>query len=196
MIHVPNVGGRSLQLDAIGDRVQSQSGRVVARRREEGVIPQVQQPARVPAAVSASAVVNNIARNAPAADDPFMQAILAIHAGAQGDHMPQRPQFDPKLVEEARSIQLSTQIRQYEFARDHMTFESETTRNEFLQQLRNQIVGSQETVCALCQSSVTGLVFGVARMPCCGGTLHTACLILMPVKTICPLCRRAQEVPP
>jgi hypothetical protein len=199
LIHVPSVGGRSLQVDAIGDRVLSQSGRVVARRREDGVIPQVQQPARVPAAISSAAVVNNIARSQPAADDPFLQALLAIRSqeDAIRDHFrsPKRPQLDLKLVEEARSIQVSTQIRQYEFARDNVVFESDLRKREMLEQLRNQILGSQETVCGLCQSSVTGLVYGVARMPCCGNTLHTSCLILMPNRLTCPFCRVVQEVP-
>lgn len=203
LIHVPSVGGRSLQVDAIGDRVLSQSGRVVARRREDAVIPQVipqvQQPARVPAAISSAAVVNNIARSQPAADDPFLQALLALRSQEDGirDQLrsPKRPQLDLKLVEEARSIQLSTQIRQYEFARDNVVFESDQRKREILEQLRNQILGSQETVCGLCQSSVTGLVYGVARMPCCGQTLHTSCLILMPNRLICPFCRAVQDIP-
>ena len=158
LVHAPNVGGRSLQIDAIGERVMSQSGRVVARRREEGVIPQVQQPARVPAAISPSVVVSNIARNHPgnpASDDPFLQALLAMHGGAASgttrpliDQSPiRRP--DLKLLEEARSIQIQTQMRQYEFAEKFAEFRDQATKKQVLDGLRDQILGSAEPICAI-----------------------------------------------
>lgn len=198
LVHAPNFGGRSLQIDDIADRVMSQSGRVVARRREEGVIPQLQQPARVPAAVSSAAVVNNIARNQPAADDPFLQAILAIHAGASSevsrppnDQTPIRSLPDIKGAAEARSIQMQTQIKQYEFAEKYIV--DQVVKKQVLDGLRDQILGSQEPTCAICQYPLTGQVFGTARMACCGGTLHTNCLLKMPDNRKCPFCRHVQE---
>lgn len=202
LVHAPNVGGRSLQIDAIGDRVLSQSGRVVARRREEGVIPQaqVQQPARVPAAVPPSvAVVANIARNHPgnpASDDPFLQALLSIHGGATSEasrpaagQYPMSPLPDLKMLEEARSIQLQTQMRQYEFAEKYATFHDQAVKKQVLDGLRDQILGSTEPTCAICLAPVTGMVHGVARMACCGGTFHTDCILKLNNKA-CPLCRR------
>jgi hypothetical protein len=199
LVHAPNVGGRSLQIDAIGERVLSQTGRVVARRREEGVIPQVQQPARVPAAVPPSvAVVANIARSHPgnpASDDPFLQALLAMNGGAASgtsrsliDESPIRPVPDLKLLEETRSIQLQTQMRQYEFAEKFAEFGDPATKKQVLDGLRDQILGSAEPLCAICRYPVTGMVNGIARMGCCGGTLHTACLLRMNSKK-CPFCR-------
>jgi hypothetical protein len=199
LVHAPNVGGRSLQIDAIGDRVLSQSGRPVARRREEGVIPQdVQQPARAPAAIPSVAIVANIARNHPgnpASDDPFLQALLAMHGGAASgtsrppfDQSPIRPVPDLKLMEEARSIQIQTQMKQYEFAEKFAVFQDEATKRQVLDGLRDQILGSAEPCCGICHAPVTGMVNGIARMGCCGGTLHTACLVKVIGKK-CPFCR-------
>jgi hypothetical protein len=203
LVHAPGVGGRSLQIDAIGDRVLSQSGRVVARRREEGVIPQVQQPARVPAAISPSVVVSNIARNHPgnpASDDPFLQALLAMHGGSasgtsrpSNDQTPIRPLPDVKVVAETRSIQMQTQIKQYEFAEKHAVFADQAMRQQVLDSLRDQILGSTEPTCAICQMSLTGQVYGTARMACCGGTLHTNCLLRIPDNRKCPFCRHERE---
>lgn len=213
LVHAPGVGGRSLQIDAIGDRVMSQSGRVVARRREEDVIPQVQQPARVPAAVSPGVVVSNIARNQPAQEDPFLRALLALNyqntANAQASHPRvglDRVVCDPKNLNEARSVEVQTLIRQFEFAKGCI-FPDEATKKQVLGGLQEQILGSSETLCAICQQTMIGLVYvptsffppeffcnilcmyNVARMPCCGGSLHVNCLIRLPYGAKCPFCR-------
>ena len=157
----------------------SQSGRAVARRREEGVIPQVQQPARLPAAVSAAAVVANVARNQPASDDPFLQALLATRP---------HPKPDLKALEEARAIQVQTQMKQYAFA-EIAIFDDQLTKKQVLDGLRNQILGSAETMCVICHSIITGDVHGIARMPCCGSTLHVLCLLKNPNRDTCSFCR-------
>jgi hypothetical protein len=107
LIHPPGIG-RNLQIEAIHGRVHSQSGHVIARERQAGIIPQpqVQQPARVPASVAPAPaiVMNNVQRgqgNSEFADDPFLSALMRGHI-AQGSPPPASLNF--KVQQEARSI--------------------------------------------------------------------------------------------
>jgi hypothetical protein len=91
-------------------------------------------------------------------------------------------------MEEARSIQIQTQMKQYEFAEKFAVFQDEATKRQVLDGLRDQILGSAEPCCGICHCPVTGMVNGIARMGCCGATLHTACLVKVIGKK-CPFCR-------
>ena len=196
-MHAPGVGGgRSLNIDAIGDRVLSQSGRVIARRREDAEIPQVQQPARVPAAVSPAVVVSNIARNQPPGEDMFLQALLNLTSSNGAAAPPSHPRIslgpaperDPKKLNEARSVEVDTLMKQHAFAKA-CDFSDAQIKKQVLVGLQQQILGSSETICAICQDTLIGQAFNVARMPCCGGSLHTLCLMRTPYGQRCVFCR-------
>ena len=98
------------------------------------------------------------------------------------------PPRDPKNLSEARSVEVDTLIKQHAFAKN-CDFSDAQIKKQVLGGLQEQILGSSETICGICQETLIGQSFNVARMPCCGGTIHTLCLMRTPYGQRCLFCR-------
>jgi hypothetical protein len=188
LIHPPGID-RSLQIESINGRVHSQSGHVIARERQEGIIPQVQQPARVPGTVAPAPaiVMNNIQRGHDIADDPFLSALMRGHSAQ--DSPPASHNF--KVQQEARCIELKNLKEQYNFVKELP--EDFRNRAQLLDDILQRIVGEPDPgLCPICKDSLALEKF-VAHLPCCMQQIHTACLVdLMhqaPSRHRCPICR-------
>jgi hypothetical protein len=203
LVHPPGSnGGRSMAVDAINARVVSQSGRVIARERQTGVIDQIQQPARVPAAIAPEIVMNNIQRGQRIEDDPFIAAFLRVgesvsSAGATAAAAPPATNF--KVQQEARSVEIQNLIQQYSFI-DKLG-EDYPNKAAVLKDIADRIVGTNDVtvVCPICREGFTGLTF-VATLPCCNQRIHTNCLLQLSQQSRvqtrngvngipCPMCR-------
>lgn len=188
LIHPPGIE-RNLQIEAINGRVHSQGGRIIARERQAGIIPQVQQPARVPATVAPAPaiVMNNIQRGQDFADDPFLSALMRGHSAQ--DSPPASHNF--KVQQEGRSIELKNLKDQYNFVKELP--EDFHNRVGLLNDILQRIVGKADPGhCAICTDTLLLQRF-VAHLPCCMQQIHTACLVdfvqKAPAPHRCPICR-------
>ncbi len=193
LLHPPGIE-RNLQIEAINGRVLSQGGRVIARERQAGIIPQVQSPARVPATVARAPaiVMNNIQRGGQDfADDPFLSALMRGHSAQSLP--PASHNF--KVQQEARSIELKNLKEQYNFVKDLP--DNFRNKEELLSDILDRIVGESDPgLCPICKDSLMLESF-VARFPCCMQQIHTACLVglvsqVQPLGMTshrCPICR-------
>ena len=191
----PGEGGRPMNVRAIAHRVQAAGGRVIAREREHHVIPQVNRPANQPAAVAPEMVLANIGRGDRGQqqfnDDPIYQMLRSLqqnpqapqHAAAVDAQSLALAQFN---LAQARSIELETQLKQYEFAEKHLPAGIE--KKEVLDSMRAQIFGCPEPNCCICSGLIAGTSRDISRLRCCGLQLHTSCVVQI-VTNKCPKCR-------
>jgi hypothetical protein len=190
---------RDMNVRSIRARVVSASGRVIARQRESGVIPQqLERPSNHPAIVAPELVVANVGRGQQnLADDPIIQALLHVTQAAQ----PQaaavgalHPSTTAKVVAEVRDIEITTQMRQYEFAKANLP--EGRDKEQVLDSIRKQILGCPEIKCCICQVEMAAAALNVARTSCCGAYMHLICAFQIPTEGYgrtseknCPLCR-------
>lgn len=191
---------RDMSVRSIRARVVSASGHVIARQRESEVIPQqLQRPANHPASVAPELVIANIGRGQQnLADDPVIQALLHVTQAAQPQAAtvgPVHPFTSAKTIAEVRDIEVTTQMRQYEFAEKHMPEGPE--KEQILESIRKQILGCPEIKCCICQSEMAATALNVARTSCCGAYMHLMCAFSIrnegygrTSEKICPLCRQ------
>jgi hypothetical protein len=148
---------RDMNVRSIRARVVSASGRVIARQRESGFIPQqLERPSNHPAIVAPELVVANVGRGQQnLADDRIIQALLHVTQAAQ----PQaaavgalHPSMTAKVVAEVRDIEITTQMRQYEFAKANMP--EGRDKEQVLDSIRKQILGCPEIKCCICQGEM------------------------------------------
>ena len=191
---------RDMSVRSIRARVVSGSGHVIARQRESEVIPQqLQRPANHPASVAPELVIANIGRGQQnLADDPVIQALLHVTQAAQPQAAtvgPVHPVTSAKTIAEVRDIEVTTQMRQYEFAEKHMP--EGPDKVQILESIRKQILGCPEIKCCICQSEMAATALNVARTSCCGAYMHLMCAFSIrnegygrTSEKICPLCRQ------
>jgi hypothetical protein len=205
LVHPPgSSGNRSMAIEAINARVASQSGHIIARERQTGVInqniPLPQQPqARLPAAIAPDMVMNNVQRGQrQVEDDPFISAVLrvqeSIASAAAAPTAPPATNF--KVQQEARGIELQNLMQQHKFI--SALPENYPNKERILQDIINRIIGTEDVTinCPVCQDSFTsaGLTF-VATLPCCNQRIHTNCLLQLSQQPrvrgciLCPMCR-------
>lgn len=204
LVHPPgSSGNRSMAIEAISARVASQSGHVIARERQTGVINQhiPQQPARLPASIAPEVVMNNIQRGQRQnEDDPFISAVLRMQE-AQPPSAPAANSYlaDTKVQLENRSIQLQNLMQQHAFA--SRLPDDYPQKETILKSLTDKIVENHPGVdpvhkCPICQDEFTGVEHNTARLPCCSQFIHTGCLARLLVEgrhthsQKCPYCRQ------
>jgi hypothetical protein len=194
---------RDISVRALRARVSTESGRIIARQRESGVIPQqVQRPANHPGIVAPELVIANVARGQHnLADDPVIQALLHVTQAAQPQAAtvgPVHPVTTAKTIAEVRDIEITTQMRQYEFAKEHMP--EGQNKEQVLESIRRQILGCPEIKCCICQSEMAATALNVARTSCCGAYMHLICAFSirnegfgLASEKKCPLCRQMMQ---
>jgi hypothetical protein len=206
LVHPPgSSGNRSMAIEAISARVASQSGHVIARERQTGVINQhiPQQPARLPASIAPEIVMNNIQRGQRQnEDDPFITAVLRMQE-AQPSSAPAANSYlvNTKVQLENRSIQLQNLMQQHKFVTDLPV--GFPNKEVILKTLTDKIIDNHSAVdnlthnCPICLEDFTGVAHNTARLPCCSQFIHTQCfakLIAEGVSTHsrkCPYCRKS-----
>jgi hypothetical protein len=131
--------------------------------------------------------VSNIARNQPAQEDPFLHALRDLQNLQNIGNTHPRVGFervvrDPKNLNEARSVEVQTLIRQFDFAKTCI-FPDEAMKKQVLGGLQEQILGCSETLCAICQETMIGLVYVPFSFPqsffvtFCACTTSLACRV-------------------
>jgi len=191
----PGEGGRPMNVRAIAHRVQAAGGRVLARQREQNVIPQVlNRPANQPAAVAPEMVIANIGRGDRGQqqfnDDPIYQMLLSLQSAQPPQQAAAADSQSMALAQvnlaQARSIELETQLKQYEFTEKHMPAGIE--KQERLDSIRAQIFACPEPFCCICGTPIAGTSRDISSLRCCGLQLHTSCVVQI-VGNACPKCR-------
>ena len=97
IVRQPQPQERSMRVDSILARVQSQGGRTIAVQREAAIIPQQAPEAHIPARAARIPAVNSPRSSlyAQQPDDPFLAAILRM-SEAQADPVRAPPSSPPK----------------------------------------------------------------------------------------------------
>lgn len=209
---------RSMRVDSILARVQSQGGHTIAVQRETAIIPQAPEAhiparvARIPAVVSPRPSMY-----AQLPDDPFLAAILRMSeaqaepvraARSDSPVQAQAPSSPPKVLsaqvflnrkveQETRAVELQNLMTQHRFIKDlDADFPKKT---ELLKELSQKILASPSDSfwdaqeCPICLAGFEPDNKNCSRMPCCSKYMHTSCLFgLLPNTSgnrVCPNCR-------